>query len=439
MIRAESSGCVIQPTICIIRRCLNCACVRQTCIPSFQGDCRASEGTRQSLLRWLGNRTVSVLWQRTLSLCFFIERCWLDLAWLDLAEKSDMNTCIRVPCSTHVKVESQLNFWWDSSCSVEAFTRVPRLESFPKDLFLDTTYCSPRWKFVPQTVACDWLSQITSKELQREPKTLFVVTWLCGLRLSCAAADAAFWIVLGRLWQGRCSKLILIICWERPEVAGYHAAMHLFLCPGSLHVSLAASLLSRISKVGHAGSRQRILLRYLMDILHYKESTHSLFQSYIHHDPSCMFLKTNCRKFLSCHAYICGFKVLFDCKFLCEPICASLLLRWGATRLERSCAFTMYRSASYCIQLGQDRTVSKLMRATHTCWWKVKANQKSLECRPIIYCIAEPDQTQWCAACNFCFVPHWPAELVGTSWNHLKQFVNQLKTNPWNISMVNLP
>lgn len=66
------------------------------------GDCRASEGTRQSLLRWLGNRTVS-------------------------------------------------------------------------DLFLDTTYCSPRWKFVPQTVACDWLSQITSKELQREPKTLFVV------------------------------------------------------------------------------------------------------------------------------------------------------------------------------------------------------------------------------------------------------------------------
>ena len=189
---------------------------------------------------------------------------------LDLAEKSDMNTCIRVPCSTHVKVESQLNFWWDSSCSVEAFTRVPRLESFPKDLFLDTTYCSPRWKFVPQTVACDCLSQITSKELQREPKTLFVVTWLCGLRLSCAAADAAFWIVLGRLWQGRCSKLILIICWERPEVAGYHAAMHLFLCPGSLHVSLAASLLSRISKVGHAGSRQRILLRYLMDILHYK-------------------------------------------------------------------------------------------------------------------------------------------------------------------------
>ena len=32
MIRAESSGCVIQPTICIIRRCLNYACVRQTCI-----------------------------------------------------------------------------------------------------------------------------------------------------------------------------------------------------------------------------------------------------------------------------------------------------------------------------------------------------------------------------------------------------------------------
>jgi len=43
------------------------------------------------------------------------------------------------------------------------------------ELFLDTTYCSSRWRFVPQPVACQWLSEITSKELEREAKTLFVV------------------------------------------------------------------------------------------------------------------------------------------------------------------------------------------------------------------------------------------------------------------------
>jgi len=46
-----------------------------------------------------------------------------------------------------------------------------------KELFLDTTYCSSRWRFVPQPVACQWLSEITSKELEREAKTLFVAPW----------------------------------------------------------------------------------------------------------------------------------------------------------------------------------------------------------------------------------------------------------------------
>ncbi|CAJ1459094.1 unnamed protein product, partial [Effrenium voratum] len=43
------------------------------------------------------------------------------------------------------------------------------------ELFLDTTYCTPRWRFPPQSVACDWLREITRQELQREPRTLFVV------------------------------------------------------------------------------------------------------------------------------------------------------------------------------------------------------------------------------------------------------------------------
>lgn len=43
------------------------------------------------------------------------------------------------------------------------------------ELYLDTTYCSPRWAFPDQAVACDWLRQITARELRREPDTLFIV------------------------------------------------------------------------------------------------------------------------------------------------------------------------------------------------------------------------------------------------------------------------
>ena len=43
------------------------------------------------------------------------------------------------------------------------------------ELFLDTTYCARRWTFPAQQQACTWLSELTSLELQREPKTLFVV------------------------------------------------------------------------------------------------------------------------------------------------------------------------------------------------------------------------------------------------------------------------
>lgn len=44
-----------------------------------------------------------------------------------------------------------------------------------QELFLDTTYCSPRWRFPAQVDACRWLAEITKAELQREPKTLFIV------------------------------------------------------------------------------------------------------------------------------------------------------------------------------------------------------------------------------------------------------------------------
>mmetsp|Transcript_98133 Transcript_98133/g.263756 ORF Transcript_98133/g.263756 Transcript_98133/m.263756 type:complete len:623 (+) Transcript_98133:169-2037(+) len=43
------------------------------------------------------------------------------------------------------------------------------------ELFLDTTYCDRRWNFPPQSVACEWLQDLTRTELAREPRTLFVV------------------------------------------------------------------------------------------------------------------------------------------------------------------------------------------------------------------------------------------------------------------------
>eukprot|EP00439_Symbiodinium_sp_Y106_P085100 s548_g27.t1 len=43
------------------------------------------------------------------------------------------------------------------------------------ELFLDTTYCARRWTFPAQQEACSWLAELTAAELQREPKTLFVV------------------------------------------------------------------------------------------------------------------------------------------------------------------------------------------------------------------------------------------------------------------------
>ncbi|CAE7765455.1 dclre1 [Symbiodinium pilosum] len=43
------------------------------------------------------------------------------------------------------------------------------------ELFLDTTYCARRWTFPAQHEACNWLAELTAAELQREPKTLFVV------------------------------------------------------------------------------------------------------------------------------------------------------------------------------------------------------------------------------------------------------------------------
>ncbi|CAK9048803.1 unnamed protein product [Durusdinium trenchii] len=61
-----------------------------------------------------------------------------------------------------------------------------------EELFLDTTYCSARWRFVPQAVACEWLQEITRRELEREPKTLFVVgCYQIGKERAAASVAAA--------------------------------------------------------------------------------------------------------------------------------------------------------------------------------------------------------------------------------------------------------
>lgn len=43
------------------------------------------------------------------------------------------------------------------------------------ELYLDTTYCSPRWSFPDQKVVCTWMEDIAAQEQQREPETLFIV------------------------------------------------------------------------------------------------------------------------------------------------------------------------------------------------------------------------------------------------------------------------
>lgn len=61
------------------------------------------------------------------------------------------------------------------------------------ELFLDTTYCSKRWAFPAQTVACEWMRELVAAELAREPKTLFVVgSYQIGKELAVqAVAEAA--------------------------------------------------------------------------------------------------------------------------------------------------------------------------------------------------------------------------------------------------------
>ena len=42
-------------------------------------------------------------------------------------------------------------------------------------LYLDTTYCDPRWTFPDRDVACEAMAEIVRRELRREPRTLFLV------------------------------------------------------------------------------------------------------------------------------------------------------------------------------------------------------------------------------------------------------------------------
>ena len=57
----------------------------------------------------------------------------------------------------------------------------PKLHALIRDhgpigeLYLDTTYCDPRWRFPDQRRACAAMAEIARRELLREPRTLFLV------------------------------------------------------------------------------------------------------------------------------------------------------------------------------------------------------------------------------------------------------------------------
>ena len=57
----------------------------------------------------------------------------------------------------------------------------PKLHALIRDhgpigeLYLDTTYCDPRWRFPDQKRACAAMAEIARAELRREPRTLFLV------------------------------------------------------------------------------------------------------------------------------------------------------------------------------------------------------------------------------------------------------------------------
>ena len=57
----------------------------------------------------------------------------------------------------------------------------PKLHALIRDhgpigeLYLDTTYCDPRWRFPDRKRACAAMAEIARAELRREPRTLFLV------------------------------------------------------------------------------------------------------------------------------------------------------------------------------------------------------------------------------------------------------------------------
>ena len=59
-------------------------------------------------------------------------------------------------------------------------------------LYLDTTYAQPRWTFPPVEQALDAISRLVAAELEREPKTLFIVgSYQVGKEAAIAAAARA--------------------------------------------------------------------------------------------------------------------------------------------------------------------------------------------------------------------------------------------------------
>ena len=127
----------------------------------------------------------------------------------------------------------------------------PKLHALIRDhgpigeLYLDTTYCDPRWRFPDQRRACAAMAEIARRELLREPRTLFLVgSYSIGKERAVKAVANAVRSRVGVGWH-RARTLKLTGWWDET----------LFLCEDDeREVAEAAEEAARAARAGDASA-----------------------------------------------------------------------------------------------------------------------------------------------------------------------------------------